>query len=62
MLTDDDIVSLKWFQAIQEYTDAKEKFVKERSDLESHLRQQAETHQEQVLELEKQVGSATTPN
>ena len=57
---------LKCFQAIQEYTNAKEKFVKERSDLESNLRQQAETHQEQVLELEKQVGSAfaswTMPN
>jgi hypothetical protein len=48
-------LEFKCFQAIQEYADAKEKFIKERSELESHLRQQSENHQEQVLELEKQV-------
>ena len=47
---------LKCFQAIQEIADTKEKFEKERSHLESHLRHQAEAHQERVLELEKQVG------
>ena len=48
-------LEFKWFQAIQEYADAKEKSIKERLDLESRLRQQAESHQERVLELEKQV-------
>ncbi|KAI5082935.1 hypothetical protein GOP47_0002678 [Adiantum capillus-veneris] len=42
-------------KAIQDYADAKEKFEKERAELESRLRQQAETQQNRLLELDKQV-------
>ncbi|KAH7365519.1 hypothetical protein KP509_18G032500 [Ceratopteris richardii] len=42
-------------KAIQDYTDAKEKFEKERAELEVHFRQQTEAQQNRLLELEKQV-------
>ncbi|MCO5594740.1 hypothetical protein L7F22_048773 [Adiantum nelumboides] len=42
-------------KAIHDYADAKEKFEKERAELESRCRQQAETQQNRLLELDKQV-------